>query len=417
MCHGGARGDNGQEMTREEPGARYERYCSVIRGRPLPIALVDLASLEANVDAVVKTLGGVKMRVASKSIRSVALLRCILLRAGDCVSGIMTYTARETAFLHAQGFTDLLLAYPTLDRGDADALAAANRGPGQAAVVADAVPHLEVLSAAAQALGSRIPVVLDLDVSLRPGAGLHLGVRRSPLREAKDVVALARRVAGDPGLRFAGVMGYEAQIAGVPDHDPFASAMDAVRRAMKALSRRDVAKRRAEVKGALQAAGLAPLLFNGGGSGSILSSRADRALTEVTVGSAFLASHLFDHYCGLDLDPALSFALQVVRAPARGIVTCHGGGYVASGEAGASRLPLPWLPEGLALLPLEGAGEVQTPLRLPKRLALPPGAPVFFRHAKAGELAEHFAAYLLVRGSVAEGEAKTYRGLGHVFLG
>jgi D-serine deaminase-like pyridoxal phosphate-dependent protein len=45
------------------------------------------------------------------------------------------------------------------------------------------------------------------------------------------------------------------------------------------------------------------------------------------------------------------------------------------------------------------------------------GDPVFFRHAKAGELAEHFAEYLLVRGSRIEGRVPTYRGMGKCFLG
>ena len=40
----------------------------------------------------------------------------------------------------------------------------------------------------------------------------------------------------------------------------------------------------------------------------------------------------------------------------------HGGGLVASGAAGADRLPTPWAPAGLRLTGLEGAGEVQTPL-------------------------------------------------------
>jgi len=35
------------------------------------------------------------------------------------------------------------------------------------------------------------------------------------------------------------------------------------------------------------------------------------------------------------------FALQVVRQPLPDVVTCLGGGYIASGEAGADRLPLP----------------------------------------------------------------------------
>jgi D-serine deaminase-like pyridoxal phosphate-dependent protein len=80
-------------------------------------------------------------------------------------------------------------------------------------------------------------------------------------------------------------------------------------------------------------------------------------------------------------------------------------------------LPVPALLPGLSLTSLEGAGEVQTPLIVPRGVDLTIGDPVFFRHAKAGELAEHFAEYLLVRGSRIEGRAPTYRGLGRCFLG
>ena len=102
------------------------------------------------------------------------------------------------------------------------------------------------------------------------------------------------------------------------------------------------------------------------------------------------------------------------------MVTCLGGGYVASGEAGPDRLPVPAFPAGASLLPLEGTGEVQTPLLLP---TLPTGSevklgdPIFFRHAKAGELAEHFNEYLLIRGDRIVERTPTYRGLGRCFLG
>src|SRR5207244_2558454 len=125
-----------------------------------------------------------------------------------------------------------------------------------------------------------------------------------------------------------------------------------------------------------------------GGTGSLAWSAKDPSLTEVTAGSGFLDSLLFDYYRDLSLAPAALFALQVVRRPSPGIVTCHGGGYVASGAPGPDRLPRPWLPAGLELLGLEGAGEVQTPLRLRAGAAPRLGDPVFFRHAKAGELAE-----------------------------
>jgi D-serine deaminase-like pyridoxal phosphate-dependent protein len=187
---------------------------------------------------------------------------------------------------------------------------------------------------------------------------------------------------------------------------------------MKAASRADVAKRRDRIARALAAAGLTPAIFNGGGTGSIRASAHEEVLTEVTAGSGFLDSHLFDAYRNLTLEPAAYFALQVVRRPSEGMVTCHGGGYVASGSWGRDRLPVPTLPAGLRLTTLEGAGEVQTPLELHQHdIQLALGDPVFFRHAKAGELAEHFAEYLMVRGFRVEGRAATYRGLARCFLG
>ena len=50
----------------------------------------------------------------------------------------------------------------------------------------------------------------------------------------------------------------------------------------------------------------------------------------------------------------------------------------------------PYLPPGLRLDPMEGAGEVQTPLLGEPARALRVGDRVYFRHTKAGELCERF---------------------------
>jgi D-serine deaminase-like pyridoxal phosphate-dependent protein len=231
------------------------------------------------------------------------------------------------------------------------------------------------------------------------------------------VAALAAAIGKRSRLRFAGVMTYDAQIAGMTDKSPFGSWMNGPKRVIKQLSRPQVEKTRAEVVAALKARGMDVPLFNGGGTGSVAWCAEDATLTEVTAGSGFVGSHLFDYYRDHASAPAAYFALQVVRRPAAGMVTCHGGGYVASGEMGLDRLPRPALPEGLELLSFEGAGEVQTPLKVPSAVRLELGDPIFFRHAKAGELAEHFNEYLLVRGDRVESRAPTYRGLGHCFLG
>jgi D-serine deaminase-like pyridoxal phosphate-dependent protein len=385
---------------------------------PLPAALVDLDAFERNVDrfVAIARAGGKRLRVASKSVRVPELLGRVRDRAGDVFGGLMTYHAAETAFLAGAGWRDLLLAYPTATAADAAHLAAANAAGATAAVVVDDVEQLAPLAAAAGAAATTIPVVVEIDVSYRR-LGLHLGVRRSPLHDAAAVVALAERAAATPGLRFHGLMGYEAQIAGLPDRSPFTPWQNAAKRQLKRLSAPAVAALRAECVAQLRARGLAPRIVNGAGTGNAGAAAAEATLDEITVGSGFLCGHLFDYYAALALDPALFFALQVVRRPARGLVTCHGGGYVASGAAGPDRLPRVAFPEGAELLPMEGAGEVQTPVKLPAGVDMRLGDPIFFRPAKSGELAEHFAEYLLARGGALEGRAATYRGLGHCFLG
>lgn len=123
---------------------------------------------------------------------------------------------------------------------------------------------------------------------------------------------------------------------------------------------------------------------------------------------------LFDAYRSFVPRPALYFALPVVRRPAPRIATLFGGGYIASGPAGKSRLPSPAL-RGLELLGTEGAGEVQTPVRGRSAESLQVGDRVWFRHAKAGELGERFDTIHFVEGQRIVESVPTYRGEGKNF--
>jgi D-serine deaminase-like pyridoxal phosphate-dependent protein len=407
-------------MTMTAPDRRYRSLRRALEGVDLPAALVDLDAFDRNVARVRALLDGspVALRVGSKSVRCVDLLRRITAGLGDRAGGVLAFTAAEARFLVGHGFGDVIVAYPTAQRTDARTYAALNRDGARVAAMVDDEAQLAVLAGAANEAGAKVPVVIDVDMAWRPPAvasRVAVGVRRSPLYTADAVVALARRVAGTRGLYLLGVMGYEAQIAGLPDRDARGRGV-AGNAVVKALSRTQVRERRAEVREALRRAGLAPAVFNGGGTGSLSWSAADPSLTEVTVGSGFVGAALFDGMDAFAPEAALLFALQVTRRPAPGLVTCLGGGYVASGPPAWDRLPQPYLPAGLALLPWEGAGEVQTPLRVPAEVSLGLGDPVLFRHAKAGELAERFARYHLVRGERVEAAVPTYRGEGECFL-
>jgi D-serine deaminase-like pyridoxal phosphate-dependent protein len=73
------------------------------------------------------------------------------------------------------------------------------------------------------------------------------------------------------------------------------------------------------------------------------------------------------------------------------------------------------LPSDLSLFPLEGAGEVQTPVGGAGAASLKIGDSIFFRHAKAGELCERFDSLVLVDGERVVESVPTYRGQGKNF--
>jgi len=319
----------------------------------------------------------------------------------------MGYSLREALWLVGQGVDDVLLGYPTVDTGALDALAADPAAAAAVTLMVDDVAQVELAARAAQAHGATLRLCLDVDASLKIRFGpiaAHLGVRRSPVHSAADAGALAAAIAARPGVDVVGVMFYEAQVAGLPDSSPAV-------RAVKRLSIADLATRRAAVVAAVEAAAGHPLtLVNSGGSGSVATSAADPVVTEVTAGSGLFVPTLFDAYRSFTPRPAAFFGLDVVRIPGPGFATAFGGGYIASGPATKSRQPRPVWPAGLALTSREGAGEVQTPLRLSGGADLRVGDRVWFRHAKAGEVMERFEQVHLVRGTTLETTVPTYRG-------
>jgi D-serine deaminase-like pyridoxal phosphate-dependent protein len=395
----------------------YARYEAIFESVEPPFAFVDLDAMWANAAALLRMAEGVPIRVASKSVRCRTLLRRILDRDPG-FRGLLTFTLPETLWLASEGFENLVLAYPTVDAGALGELAAlsANDPDRAPAVMVDSTAHLDLIEAAVGDGGAPIRVCIELDVGWWPlGGRVKIGPKRSPVRTADAAAALAREIATRASSRLVGLMAYEGHIAGVGDDTPRSRVRNLAIRAMQRTSAREIRSRRAAVVGAVSR--VTPLeLVNGGGTGSLAATAAEDAVTEVTAGSGFYDSALFDHYRSLDLRPACAFAMPVDRKPSRGIATVLGGGYIASGAPGRDRLPEPYLPPGLRLDPLEGAGEVQTPVLGDAAARLEVGDRVYFRHAKAGELCERFASLHLVEGGRIVDEVPTYRGEGKCFL-
>ncbi|MEU0806506.1 amino acid deaminase/aldolase [Streptomyces sp. NPDC005970] len=390
--------------------ARYDRATAHLEA---PLAIVDLRAFDDNARDLVRRAQGKPIRVASKSVRCRALLDRAL--AKDGFAGIMSFTLAESLWLAREGYEDVLLAYPSADR---DGFAALTGDPKLAAavtVMVDDMSQLDLIESV-RAGTEEVRVCLELDTSLRLfGGRVRIGALRSPLRDPARLAELAEAIGRRPGFRVVGLMGYEGHVAGVGDAVAGQPLRSRAIRLMQSAARRELVERRAAAVRAVRA--VADLEFvNGGGTGSVQHTAAEGAVTEIAAGSGLYQPRLFDNYTSFRGRPAALFAQPVVRRPGVGVVTVLGGGYPASGAAGRDRLPVPYLPEGLAYDPMEGPGEVQTPLLGTPADDLLIGDKVWFRHAKAGELCERFAVLHLIDGDRVVDSMPTYRGEGHTYL-
>jgi D-serine deaminase-like pyridoxal phosphate-dependent protein len=400
--------DSGRRL---DPAERLDRATSHLDP---PLAVLDLEALQANAADLVRRAGGKPIRVASKSVRCRAVLRQVLAMPG--FAGILGYTLAEALWL-AEEFDDVVVGYPSVETAALRRLAADPRLAARVTLMVDSLEQLDFVdSVVSPGAREALRLCIDLDASLRGlGGRIHLGTRRSPVHDPVDAHRLARSINDRPGFTLVGLMAYEGQVAGVGNQPAGRPARGLAVRTMQSISVRELAERRRAAVAAVTA--VQPLEFvNGGGTGSLETTGAEAAVTELAAGSGLYGPGLFDGYRSFTPAPAALFALGVSRRPAPDIITVTGGGWIASGPTGTDRSPIPTYPAGLSLLPAEGAGEVQTPLRGPAAGTLRIGDRVWFRHAKAGELSEHVDEFHLVQDDVLVDSAPTYRGEGKNFL-
>ncbi len=414
--HAAPKSPDTRRLAAQRLGALRVRYDRATADLNPPLAIVDLGAFDRNAADMTRRAAGRPIRVATKSLRCRYLIERALATPG--YRGVMCYSLPEALWLHAMGTSDdLLVAYPTVDRRALRALAADGQARQHITIMTDSEAHLDVVD---RALGDGHPEIracLDLDVSWRPlvrKPAVHIGTRRSPLFTPEQAADFAATVTRRPGFRLVGVMGYEGQIAGLGDAPPGHPLRAQLIRLIQGCSMPEIIRRRTETIRLIQARTSLEFV-NGGVTGSLESTARDTSVTELTAGSGLVGPTLFDAYRRFTPEPAVLFALPVVRRPGPGIATLFSGGYVASGPGTPDRLPRPHLPAGLNLIGVEGAGEVQTPVRGVAAGALRPGDRVWLRHAKAGELAERFREYHVIGDDGQITTVPTYRGEGQCF--
>ncbi|MCC5858968.1 MAG: DSD1 family PLP-dependent enzyme [Ectothiorhodospiraceae bacterium] len=321
-----------------------------------PCLVVDLDALERNIARMAAyAIGqGVGLRPHAKTHKSPDIA---LLQMAHGAVGVCCQKVSEAEAMVRGGVGDVLIANQVVHPRMLDRLA---RLAGEAAVgvCVDDAGNVDALSAAARRARSVIDVLVEIDV----------GAARCGVAPGNDAVALAKRVADAPGLRFAGVQGYQGSAQHVREFSR--------RRALVDKAIRDV---RLTVE-ALDAVGLVPRVITGGGTGTYPLEGASGVYTELQCGSYVFMDADYQRVCSeggrpLDAFDNSLFLLTTIMSKTRsGRAVCDAGLKAHSVDSG-----LPAVHEHHGIRYIQASDEhgvLEDPddaLRLRDRLKLIPG--------------------------------------------
>src|SRR5688500_14430143 len=173
-----------------------------------PALVVDLDRMQTNLDrgAAYARRHGIALRPHIKTHKSPLLAREQLERGA---SGLTCATPYEAEVM-SEVSDDLLVMYPPVGAQRAMRLAQVAERV-RLTVALDSEVAAAELSRAAEDVGSRVRVLIELD------AGMH----RVGVQSPADAVSLAQRVSAHPRLEVAGIAFYPGHVRGpVSDHAP-----------------------------------------------------------------------------------------------------------------------------------------------------------------------------------------------------
>jgi len=223
-----------------------------------PALVVDLDVFDANVAAMAELLRGTgkTVRPHVKTHRTPELAKRQL---GGIAVGVTCATVGEAEVMVAAGIDDVLIANEVVDDAKLTRIAALAQN-AKIALAADDPAPVEALSRAAVLAGVTVGILIDVDVLLH----------RCGLASISDVLSLARVIEEAPGVRFAGIMGYEGRVRlGTDRRDERIAGAYALLH---------------EVRAALRAAGHEVGVVSAAGTSTIRKAIADPGINELQAG-------------------------------------------------------------------------------------------------------------------------------------
>lgn len=285
-----------------------------------PALVIDRDALERNIAAMAAFAKqhGLALRPHAKTHKSVDIAR-MQMAAGAL--GVCCAKIGEAEALADGGINAILITSPVVTPQAIARLAALHERIGDLMVVAD---NAENVAALAHALGDaerRLRVLVDIDP----------GIRRTGVASPEAAVDLAQTISRAASLSFAGVQFY----CGAQQHiEGYAERRAAIEERTDYL--RTVIER-------LSAAGSAPAIISGGGTGTHHIDAALGVFTELQVGSYVFMDRQYE-VCDLrgeaaqPFERALFVDTHVVSANSQGMATLDAGFKALSTDGGTPRV-------------------------------------------------------------------------------
>jgi D-serine deaminase-like pyridoxal phosphate-dependent protein len=263
-----------------------------------PALIVELEALERNLERMAANAraAGVALRPHAKMHKCAALaLRQIALGA----VGVCCQKVAEAEALVAGGVGDVLVTNQVVGAPKLERLARL-AGRARVGVCADDAGNVADLGAAVRAAGTRLRVLVEVDV----------GARRCGVGPGAPALALARAVVAQPGLEFGGLHAYQGSAQHLREPAERAAAIDAAVAAARAA--REI----------IVTAGIACPVITGAGTGTYLLEAASGVYTEVQPGSyAFMDADYAKNRADAPFEQALYVLATVMsRAPDRAVL-------------------------------------------------------------------------------------------------
>jgi D-serine deaminase-like pyridoxal phosphate-dependent protein len=242
---------------------------SALAGQPLdvldsPQLLLDLDVVDANLRRLFDACAArrVAVRVHFKSLKCTGLARYIAARGGQ---GFLCAKLNEAEALADAGLTDLFIANQLVGPIKLRRVAELARR-ARVRVCVDNAENIDDLAGAARDAGVTLGVLVEVD----------LGMSRCGVEPGAEALALARRIAASPPLRFVGLQGYQGHLVMLPDADE------------RRTKTREGMEQLLATKQLIEQAGLPVEVVTGGGTGNWDHVGFFEGVTEVQPGSFVL---------------------------------------------------------------------------------------------------------------------------------